>query len=320
MLFCLKSLGKLVGAMSAAFENPHRTAKGEPRAKVALQALKTLWLNTGTLCNLSCEHCYIESSPRNDKLAYLSVEDVEPFLDEIEIRGLATQMIGITGGEPFINPSIIEILDLCLSRGFDTLVLSNAFKVLNKHEQSLLDLYRRYPERFFIRVSLDHYTQEKHEAERGPGTFEKTLQRLQWLHTHGFQVSVAGRSMLGESLEESKMGYQRLLGEYEIDLDLEQKLIVFPEMSSNQKVPEISTGCWEILGVKPEQQMCAHERMLVKRKGASKPVLMPCTLLAYDEQFVMGQSLEEASQPVYLNHRFCAQFCVLGGSSCSGVK
>ena len=36
------------------FRDPHRTAKGERRARVPLVALETLWLNTGTLCNLAC--------------------------------------------------------------------------------------------------------------------------------------------------------------------------------------------------------------------------------------------------------------------------
>ena len=49
------------------FENQKITAKGEPRASVKLNKLKTLWFNTGTLCNLTCDNCYIESSPKNDK-------------------------------------------------------------------------------------------------------------------------------------------------------------------------------------------------------------------------------------------------------------
>jgi len=32
----------------------------------------------------------------------------------------------------------------------------------------------------------------------------------------------------------------------------------------------------------------------------------------------MGANLKEAVGPVKLNHPFCAQFCVLGGASCSG--
>jgi len=63
--------------------------------------------------------------------------------------------------------------------------------------------------------------------------------------------------------------------------------------------------------------MCAHERMVVKRKGATHPVVLPCTLIAYDKDFELGITLEESFQRVYLNHPYCAQFCVLGGASCS---
>ena len=49
------------------FQDPDITADGEERARVALTRLETLWFNTGTLCNLECANCYIESSPRNDR-------------------------------------------------------------------------------------------------------------------------------------------------------------------------------------------------------------------------------------------------------------
>ena len=57
---------------SARFEGFCPTAKGEPRASVAFVGLTTLWVNTGTLCNITCANCYIESSPRNDRLVYIS--------------------------------------------------------------------------------------------------------------------------------------------------------------------------------------------------------------------------------------------------------
>src|SRR5262245_23666563 len=101
------------------------TAKGEPRASIALRALETLWFNTGTLCNIACTNCYIESSPRNDRLAYLSVAEVRTYLDEIERDGHPTRLIGFTGGEPFINPAFPAILEETLARGFETLTLTN---------------------------------------------------------------------------------------------------------------------------------------------------------------------------------------------------
>ena len=50
------------------FIDPATTADGQARARVALSGLRTLWVNTGTLCNIACAHCYIESSPTNDAL------------------------------------------------------------------------------------------------------------------------------------------------------------------------------------------------------------------------------------------------------------
>src|SRR6266851_2822756 len=114
------------------FQNASVTATGERRAQVALKSLDTLWFNTGTLCNLTCKHCYIESSPRNDRLVYLSAAEVNEYLDEIEELRLGTSLIGFTGGEPFINPELPEMLEIALQRGFRVLVLTNAMKPMHK--------------------------------------------------------------------------------------------------------------------------------------------------------------------------------------------
>jgi len=87
------------------FRDPAVTATGDTRATVNLRSLETLWFNTGTLCNLTCRNCYIDSSPRNDRLAYLTTAEVERYLDEIERDRLPTKLIGFTGGEPFMNPT-----------------------------------------------------------------------------------------------------------------------------------------------------------------------------------------------------------------------
>ena len=63
--------------------------------------------------------------------------------------------------------------------------------------------------------------------------------------------------------------------------------------------------------------MCATSRMVVKRRDASRPAVVACTLLPYDPQFELGASLAEASGQVSLNHPHCAKFCVLGDASCS---
>ena len=303
----------------AKFHDPHVTAKGEARAQVALRALETLWFNTGTLCNLTCGNCHIESSPRNDQLAYLTRDDVLGYLDEIRREGVPTQLIGFTGGEPFMNRDIILMLDDVLERGFDALVLTNAMKPMHKLRPQLLALHGRYGTRLRIRVSLDHYSAEVHEAERGRGSWAPTIDGLRWLARCGFAVDVAGRLFSGEPEQELRAGYARLFDKLDLPIDAADpvRLMLFPEMDARRDVPEITTACWGILHKSPEDVMCASARMVVKRRNAATPSVLACTLLAYDSQFELGQTLAEAARPVSLNHPYCASFCVLGGAACS---
>ena len=85
------------------------TAQGKARAVVPPGTLKTLWLNTGTRCNIECANCYIESSPRNDRLEYLRLTEIRPFLDEA--REMGASEIGFTGGEPFMNPDLLAMAE-----------------------------------------------------------------------------------------------------------------------------------------------------------------------------------------------------------------
>lgn len=302
------------------FQEMMFTAEGSPRAKVTLESLKTLWFNTGTLCNLECANCYIESSPKNDRLSFLNVEDIIPYLEEIRKAPYPVELIGLTGGEPFINPHIISVLKAALEYGHEVLVLTNATKILKRHHESLLRLKTQYPKKIKIRVSLDHHTKEEHDTLRGKNTFEQTLEQLQWLNKSGFDISIAARTLTDEDLGKSRLEYQELLKAYDIELNIEEKLVIFPEMNEAKEVPEISVACWDILKKSPSDQMCATERMIVKRKGEEQAIVMPCTLLAYQDQFILGHSLAEANKEVFLNHKFCAQFCVLGGASCSSAK
>ncbi len=308
------------GLLSATkFRDPFVTAKGEARAAVALRALETLWFNTGTLCNLTCRNCYIESSPRNDRLAYLTLADVTTYLDEIAANRLPTKLIGFTGGEPFMNPAIVAMLDAVLARGFDALVLTNAMLPLRKLRVPMLALRDRYGARLTIRVSLDHHDPAIHEQERGRRSWAPALDGLIWLARNGFRLDVAGRRYTGESEQSLRDGFAALFARHDIPVDAQDpvRLVLFPEMEPQRDVPEITTACWEILHKSPDDVMCSASRMVVRRKDAASAVVLACTLLAYDPRFEMGTTLAEASAPVSLNHAFCASFCVLGGASCS---
>ncbi len=303
----------------AKFADPLTTAKGEARASVAMTSLETLWFNTGTLCNIECANCYIDSSPTNDRLIYLTQADVRPWLDEA--AALQTREIGFTGGESFLNPEMITLAQMALERGFETLVLTNAMRPMMRPrvQQGLLDLKNHFGDKLVMRVSLDHYTAQLHETERGPNSFAPAMEGLRWLSSHGFKLAIAGRTCWGEDEANARKGYGRLFAAEKITVNADDPsaLVLFPEMKTETEPPEITTDCWDILGKSPDEMMCATSRMIVRRKGAGHSVALACTLLVDDPQFEMGRSLEQASKPVHLNHKYCATFCVLGGGSCS---
>ncbi len=309
------------GANIGKFLDPRVTAKGEDRARVSLSNPKTLWFNTGTLCNIECTNCYIASSPTNDALVYITAVEVADYLDQVEQRDWPVTEIAFTGGEPFMNPQMIDMTESALARGYEVLILTNAMRpMMRKSVQTgLMRLNAAYPGKLTLRISVDHHREDLHDTERGAGAFEKTLTGMAWLRDNGFRMAVAGRSIFAEDDNESRAGYAALFAEYGFDIDAQDAgmTVLFPEMDETVEVPEITTACWGILDVSPDAMMCASSRMVVKRKGAQKPAVLACTLLPYAPEFELGTTLQEAERDVALNHPHCAKFCVLGGASCS---
>ncbi|PKP78382.1 MAG: radical SAM protein [Alphaproteobacteria bacterium HGW-Alphaproteobacteria-3] len=307
------------------FTHPDFTAKGEARASVSFRHLETLWINTGTLCNIECVNCYIQSSPTEDRLVYFTAADAARLFDEAASiaaeGGHPLPEIGFTGGEPFMNPDMLTMTEDALARGHEVLILTNAMQPMMrpKVKQGLVSLRERFGDALKLRVSVDHHTEALHDAERGKGSFAKAIEGLRWLAANGFALAIAGRTISGETEADERAGYAVFLAREGIALDADDPsaLLLFPEMDERAEVPEITTACWDILHKNPADMMCATSRMAVKRKGAAAPVLVACTLLPDDPQFEMGQTIRESLSPVKLNHPHCAKFCVLGGASCS---
>jgi Radical SAM superfamily len=301
---------------TAKFRHPFHTAKGEDRAQVRLERLSTLWFNTGTLCNITCAGCYIESSPTNDRLVYLTPADVAPFLDELD----GPIEIGFTGGEPFLNPHMIDLMQLALERGHRVLVLTNAMRPMMRPrvQAGLRALHAEFGPQITLRVSLDHPDAGPHDGERGAGSYAETIAGVDWLAQQGIAVAIAGR-LWNDPEADLRTTYAALFAArgWRIDANDPGALVLFPEMDARVDVPEITTACWGILHKSPSDVMCASSRMVVKRSGAARAAVVACTLLPYDPQFELGPTLAEAAKDVPLNHPHCAKFCVLGGGKCA---
>lgn len=299
------------------FLNKNFTSDGKQRAYVELKNIENLWFNTGTLCNLQCNDCYIESSPTNKNLQYINLLEVKKYIEEIKKYNFGTKFIGLTGGEPFMNPYIIEILKYLLERKFKVLVLSNGMRPIELKFKMLLSLPNL--NNLTIRISLDHFSKEYHENIRGHNTWKIVIKNLIWLNKHGFNLNIASKLKINESEENLRDGFYKLFKKTRLNIDSYNKneLILFPIMNYEVAATEITQDCWKILNKNPESVMCFNSRMIVKRKGETNTKVLPCTLITKDKEFELGYDLISAKRKVFLNHPFCSQFCVLGNSSCS---
>ena len=298
------------------FKDQKVTADGSNRAFIEARNIKTLWFNTGTLCNIECRNCYIESSPKNDSLAYLTFEEVKSFIDEAVNKNLGTNEIGFTGGEPFMNKDIMKMIDYSLRKGLKVLVLSNAMKPMLNRTKELIKLNHS---NLTIRVSIDHYEKEKHEEIRGKNTYDVMMQGLKWLNENNFNYTLATRLLWNEKEEDLRKNFGTFIKNNNLRLDTNspKELVTFAEMDEKIDTPEITTSCWDILNKDPNDVMCSWSRMVVRKKNSKNPSVIACTLLPYADEFDLGDTLTNSLQKIYLNHKHCSKFCVLGGSSCS---
>ncbi len=293
--------------------------------EVAFARLETLWFHLGSRCNLACTGCYVESSPHNDRLVFISFETFRSFLDEG--RGFGSlRRVGFTGGEPFLNPDLEAMLAHALGAGLEALLLTNGLAPFRRALPWLERLASRHPGRITIRISLDAPEATAHEALRGKGTFAPALAALRALAPLPLRLTVAGRRA-GAPAEEAglRARYAALFAAEGLDLDAYDPtvLVLFPELG----VSELGEGAPlplprpDLLALRERQGlslMCRRERMVVQRKGA-EPEVVACTLLPEEPRFAVGATLTESFRPVRLDHPHCARFCVLGGASCDPV-
>jgi len=140
-----------------------------------------LWVYTNYDCNLKCSYCVAKSGPSVPRRA-LGIENVKRLVDEAVELGF--EDIFFTGGEPFLLKEIHEILEYSSAR-VKTTVLTNAMLLRGTR---LEKLYAIANDNLVIQVSLDGGRPEDHDAYRGPGTWEKTVEGIKLLQAVGFRV------------------------------------------------------------------------------------------------------------------------------------
>jgi len=166
---------------------PVSRAESASSASEPTAFLWKLWVYTNYDCNLKCSYCVAKSGPSVPRRA-LGLANVQRLVDEAQ--GLGFGDIFFTGGEPFLLEDIYDMLGYAALR-LKTTVLTNAMLLRGARLERLVQVARSVPrEKLIVQVSLDGGRAEDHDAYRGAGTWEKTVEGIRLLQEHGFRVRI----------------------------------------------------------------------------------------------------------------------------------
>ncbi|MBU0678296.1 MAG: radical SAM protein [Verrucomicrobia bacterium] len=290
------------------------TSRGEARGYILPEKLTELWFHTGTTCNLRCPFCLEGSKPGDNRINPITFDDAKPFIDEAMSMGV--EQFSFTGGEPFVIPEFVRILDRALDH-CPCLVLTNGTEpLLNRMEEVLPLLEKPHPLKF--RVSIDYPDETKHEQGRGPGTFRQSLDALRRLHVYGFPVSIARQRAKDEDAEAIDRQFAPFLDEIGVPTDI--NIVSFPEFltpGETPDVPEITENCMTTYHTEKSRSgfMCDYTKFVLKKDGEMR--VYACTLVDDDADYDLGSTLSDAMKArIMMKHHRCFS-CFAYGASCS---
>ena len=280
---------------------------------VHLRSLDTLWFQVaGTLCNIECTHCFISSSPTNRSHGMLSLVDVERRL--AEARELGVREYYFTGGEPFMNREMLPILEATLKQGPAT-VLTNGMLLRPEVCRRLRELFDRSDYSLDLRVSLDGFDREAHDAIRGNGVWDKVMIGLKNLADVGLNpVITVTTAAEGVASAEGRARFLEIIRGFGFSRPRLKVLSLFRIGAEEKRTRAYEE--WERLSM---ESMTAEEAAVLQcsscRMVTSKGVFV-CPILIESPEARMGETLQETLRPFPLGHAAC-HTCWTDGVTCT---
>jgi radical SAM/Cys-rich protein len=150
--------------------------------KLYARSVETLQVNVGKLCNQACKHCHVDASPaRTEVMTEGTVE-----LVIAAIRRFRFQTIDITGGAPELNPSFRYLVTQARALGSHVIVRHNLTVMFQPGQSDLPNFFRE--QGVEVVSSLPYFLEERTDAQRGPGVFQKSLEALHRLNAVGYGI------------------------------------------------------------------------------------------------------------------------------------
>ena len=285
-----------------------------PAPSVPLTSLDQLWFQVaGTVCNLRCTHCFISCSPDNHSFWFMTREQVRTSLEES--AGMGVKEYYFTGGEPFMNHEMVEILDDTLQYGPAT-VLTNATLLPPRRVEELRSISEGRCHPLELRVSVDGPTPAINDAIRGEGSFERAMEGVRSLVAAGFRPIIT--SMQSWPCEEMPCMLQRFrdalgaVGYLEPRLKVLPPLLIGAEAERNRGYRPDERITHEMMhGYDLDQLLCTRARLVTAAGVYPCPILLdyPSARLADTLTEAVGLSArvgESACYTCYVNGALCS--------------
>lgn len=146
----------------------------------AMSAPIKMFLSVSNKCNLTCKHCFSDSSPGGQSEPALS--EIIDLIDEAAEWGVFLFVIG--GGEPLIRHDIYRIIHAIRRHGMGVSLTTNGLKVSRYDIDQLTRLNVR------MNISVDG-AESSHDRIRGlNGAFKRTVANVEKLRDAGLKPTV----------------------------------------------------------------------------------------------------------------------------------
>jgi len=291
---------------------PLREPEIENVPSAPLHALDSLWFQVGgTICNLWCSHCFISCSPKNHNFGFMPRATVKRYLDES--KGIGVKEYYFTGGEPFMNRDMLDILQDTLAIGPAT-VLTNGILIVERVAQQLKNIAEGSIFSLELRVSIDGFTATENDKIRGKGSFDRAMKGVKNLVDAGFlPIITCAQTWEEEQNEATLAGFAATLKK--IGYARPRVKIIPPLRMGREKVRSRGYDQFEYV---TEEMMwdfddnllqCTHSRM-----ATDKGVYVCPILIDYPEAKV-AETLSGSFKPFPLQHQACYT-CYISGAIC----
>ena len=281
--------------------------------EVNLNHLDQLWFQVaGTRCNLACDHCFISCHPKNFSFGFLSLQEIRKRLEESVALGVKEYYF--TGGEPFLNPEMTEILLEALRYGPAT-VLTNGTVLKRQWLQRLQEAAETSIFSLEFRVSIDGFSAAQNDPIRGEGSFDRALKGVSDLVVFGFLPIITAvrtwnpaddtKVINGFKQVLSEVGYQRPRLKILPTLQIGAETKRTQGYTATERVTESMMSDYDA-----SLLICNHSR-IVSDRGVHV-----CPILIESPDALLSQTLADSQKPFALRHGACLT-CYQYGAICS---